>query len=65
MTTDVKLGLVVGLGVVLAVAVTYYPKASRHGGAGTAVPVLPTPARASTGPAAPPYYGQSDGANPR
>src|SRR5262245_28729437 len=31
MTTDTKLGLVVGLGVVLTVAVTYYPKAGSRG----------------------------------
>ena len=43
MTTDIKLGLVVGLGVVIAVAVTYYSKgapmpASR---AGTVMPSRP------------------------
>jgi hypothetical protein len=70
MTIDVKLGLVVGLGVVLAVAVTYYPKAGRKGGPGPAVPALPTPARASASPTdprptAPPYYGPSGGGNPR
>jgi hypothetical protein len=41
MATDVKLGLVVGLGVVLAVAVTYYPKAGPRTGAGAVVPSLP------------------------
>jgi hypothetical protein len=43
MATDVKFGLVVGLGVVIAVAVTYYPKGSAApaGRAGSVMPTLP------------------------
>jgi hypothetical protein len=41
MTTDVKLGMVVGLAVVLAVAVTYFPKTGTRGGAHAVVPSLP------------------------
>ena len=72
MATDVKFGLVVGLGVVLAVAVTYYPKAGSRGGGGAAVPSLPAPAREATSPAkagsaqnAPAYYGRSEVADAR
>jgi hypothetical protein len=44
---DTKLGLVVGLGVVLAVAVTYFPReGGRTGGAsGNVVPSLPAVTR--------------------
>jgi len=43
MTTDVKFGMVVGLGVVIAVAVTYFPKnaAAPAGRAGSVMPSLP------------------------
>ena len=43
MTTDIKLGMVVGLGVVLAVAVTYYSKSvpPPNGRAGNVLPSLP------------------------
>ncbi len=47
MATDVKLGMVVGLGVVLAVAVTYFPKAGPRTGTGAVVPSLPTAAARS------------------
>jgi hypothetical protein len=47
MTTDVKLGMVVGLGVVLAVAVTYFPKAGPRQGTGAVVPSLPAATRAA------------------
>ena len=46
MATDAKLGLVVGLGVVLSVAVTYYPKAGPRRGTGTVVPPRPAATRA-------------------
>ena len=51
MATDVKLGLVVGLGVVLAVAVTYFPKAGPRARSGAVVPSLPVAARGAEGPA--------------
>ena len=43
MTADIKLGMVVGLGLVLAVAVTYYSKSVPlpNGRAGNVVPSLP------------------------
>ena len=46
MTTDIKLGMVVGLGLVLTVAVTYYSKAVTppSGRAGSVVPSLPSAA---------------------
>jgi hypothetical protein len=44
MTTDIKLGMVVGLGVVLTVAVTYYSKnvPPPNGRTGNVVPSLPS-----------------------
>jgi hypothetical protein len=44
MTTDIKLGMVVGLGVVLTVAVTYYSKSvpPPNGRTGNVVPSLPS-----------------------
>jgi hypothetical protein len=44
MTTDIKLGMVVGLGVVLTVAVTYYSKnvAPSNARTGNVVPSLPS-----------------------
>ena len=45
MTTDIKLGMVVGLGLVLTVAVTYYSKAVTpppNGRAGSVMPSLPS-----------------------
>ncbi|HTK76235.1 MAG TPA: hypothetical protein VL371_13310 [Gemmataceae bacterium] len=44
MTTDIKLGMVVGLGLVLTVAVTYYSKSvpSPNGRTGNVVPSLPS-----------------------
>jgi hypothetical protein len=43
MTNDAKLGLVLGLGVVLAVAVTYYPKnAANAKPPSSAVPAIPS-----------------------
>jgi hypothetical protein len=50
MTTDVKLGMVVGLGVVVAVAVTYFPKAGQLSGTAGTVPAVT--AAAQPGPAA-------------
>jgi hypothetical protein len=62
MATDAKLGLVVGLGVVLTVAVTYYPKTGPRRGAGTAVPARPTAARATSEPAPPAIPSERDAA---
>ena len=45
MAMDAKLGLVVGLGLVLTVAVTYYPKTGPRRGAGTVVPSRPASTR--------------------
>jgi hypothetical protein len=43
MKNDAKLGLVIGLGVVLAVAVTYYPKNSANAKPpSSAVPAIPS-----------------------
>jgi hypothetical protein len=47
MATDVKFGMVVGLGVVLAVAVTYYSKGP-PGPTARVGSVLPTPPGAGT-----------------
>jgi len=49
MTTDIKLGMVVGLGLVLTVAVTYYTKTvpPPNGRTGNVVPSLPASAPAS------------------
>jgi hypothetical protein len=47
MTTDARLGLVVGVAVVLAVAVVYFPKAGRADRANSVVPSLPAAARAA------------------
>ncbi len=47
MSTDIKLGMVVGLGLVLTVAVTYYSKAVTpppNGRTGSVVPSLPAAA---------------------
>jgi hypothetical protein len=41
MATDMKLGMVLGVGVVLAVAVVYFPKAGRPDRANAVVPSLP------------------------
>jgi hypothetical protein len=42
MKNDAKLGLVIGLGLVLAVAVTYYPKNSANAKSpSSAVPAIP------------------------
>ena len=51
MATDIKLGLVVGLGVVIAVAVTYYSKAAPTpaGRAGSVMPSRPAASRATDG----------------
>ena len=65
MAMDAKLGLVVGLGVVLTVAVTYYPKTGpRRGGTGTVVPPRPAEARAGDIPA-PPVNPAANGASTR
>jgi hypothetical protein len=53
MAIDAKLGLVVGLGVVLAVAVTYYPKSGPRRGTGTAVPPRAAAARVGDIPGVP------------
>ncbi len=47
MGKDTKLGLVVGLGVVLAVAVTYFPREGGRGAgtSGNVVPSLPAATR--------------------
>jgi len=52
MTNDVKLGLVLGLGVVLAVAVTYYAKAVPANGPAesSAVPAQPNAVRGTVPP---------------
>jgi hypothetical protein len=49
MSTDTKLGMVVGLGIVIAVAVTYYPKGTppKTGRTGSVMPSLPSPATAA------------------
>ena len=41
MATDTRLGLVVGVAVVLAVAVIYFPKAGRSDRSSAVVPSLP------------------------
>ena len=53
MTNDVKLGLVLGLGVVLAVAVTYYAKAVPTNGPAesSAMPAQPNTVRGTVPPA--------------
>lgn len=50
METDSKLGLVVGLGLVLAIAITYFPREGVHttGPAGSVVPSLPAVPRAES-----------------
>jgi hypothetical protein len=53
MTNDVKLGLVLGLGVVLAVAVTFYAKEVPANGAteSSSVPAQPNAVRGTVPPA--------------
>jgi hypothetical protein len=45
MATDTRLGLVVGVGLVLAVAVIYFPKAGHGDRTNAVVPSLPAAAR--------------------
>ncbi|HEY1376911.1 MAG TPA: hypothetical protein VGF55_08955 [Gemmataceae bacterium] len=45
MATDMKLGLVVGVAVVLAVAVIYFPKAGKSDRTNAVVPSLPAATR--------------------
>jgi hypothetical protein len=64
MAIDAKLGMVVGLGLVLTVAVTYYPKTGPRRGTGTVVPPRPAEARAGDVPA-PPVHPSANGASTR
>ena len=64
MAMDAKLGLVVGLGVVMTVAVTYYPKTGPRRGTGTVVPPRPAAARAGDVPV-PPVNPAANGASTR
>jgi hypothetical protein len=54
MATDTRLGLVIGLGVVLAVAVVYFPKAGRPDRAAAVVPSLPSAVQGSESALRPP-----------
>jgi hypothetical protein len=54
MATDMKLGMVLGVGVVLAVAVVYFPKAGRPDRASAVVPSLPAAAAAPDNALLPP-----------
>ncbi len=54
MATDMKLGLVVGVGVVLAVAVIYFPKAGRPDRTNAVVPSLPAATRGAESALRPP-----------
>jgi hypothetical protein len=54
MATDMKLGMVLGVGVVLAVAVVYFPKAGHSDRANAVVPSLPAAAAAPENALRPP-----------
>lgn len=45
MATDSKLGLVIGIGIVVAVAVVYFPKAIQRDRTNSVVPSLPAATR--------------------
>lgn len=47
MGTDTKLGMVVGVGLVMAVAVLYFPKATQSDRTAAVVPSLPAAGRAA------------------